>query len=206
MNFNLRNARLEKGLMQSELAEKTGIRQQNISMYEHGKMIPSVKTATKIAKVLGKTVDELFGNGLSIPVMGNVPQRQHESDAGADLVSTANINIQPLSYATVPTGTHIALPAGYVGYLFARSGNGQKGIGITHGVGVIDAGYRGEIKVCLFNADAHNVFEVREGMRIAQLVVMPIPPIMFTPYTPAEWSEMDYTERGIAGFGSTGDE
>ena len=206
MNLNLRNARLEKGMFQSELAEKAGIKQQNISMYEQGKVVPSVQTAAKIAKVLGKTMEELFCSGLSVPVMGNVPQRQHESDAGADLVSTANINIQPLSYATVPTGTHIALPAGYVGYVFARSGNGQKGIGITHGVGVIDAGYRGEIKVCLFNADAHNVFEVREGMRIAQLVVMPIPPIMFNQRTPAEWSEMDYTERGIAGFGSTGDE
>lgn len=206
MNFNLRNARLKKGMMQSELAEKAGIRQQSISMYESGKMVPSVKTATKIAKALDKTVEELFGIGFSIPVMGNVPQRQHESDAGADLVSTVNINIQPLSYATVPTGTHIALPTGYVGYLFARSGNGQKGIGITHGVGVIDAGYRGEIKVCLFNADSHNVFEVREGMRIAQLVVMPLPPIMFTPRTPAEWTEMNYTERGTAGFGSTGDE
>ena len=80
MNLNLRNARLEKGMMQSELAEKTGIKQQNISMYEQGKVVPSVKTAAKIAKVLGKTMEELFCTGLSIPVMGNVPQRQHESD------------------------------------------------------------------------------------------------------------------------------
>lgn len=141
-----------------------------------------------------------------IPCTGQKPEYKHEGDAGADIRASEDVTIMPGAYAQVHTGLRIALPQGYVAYLFARSGNGQKGIGITHGVGVIDAGYRGEIIACLHNLDEFHPFEIKAGDRIAQLVIMPIPPVTWATTDEDSFEKLCDTERGTDGYGSTGHE
>lgn len=139
-----------------------------------------------------------------IPCVGQTPEFKHDGDAGADVRANEDVTIYPGEYASVKTGLRIALPKGYVALLFARSGNGRRGIGITHGVGVIDAGYRGEIKVCLYNADLDRKFQVKQGDRIAQLVIMPVPSVTYARTDKESFIKLCDTERGTDGFGSTG--
>lgn len=129
------------------------------------------------------------------------PKYAHEGDAGADL--RAHLS-EPLTLyygnaKTVATGVLVAIPKGYVGLVFGRSGLGCKhGIRPANCVGVIDSGYRGEILVTLTN-DGQEAFTVNDGDRIAQLVIVEVPPVHFT-YV----KELDKTERGTDGYGSTG--
>lgn len=140
-----------------------------------------------------------------VPCSGQKPEFKHVGDAGADVRASEDAVIPANGFKSIDTGLRIALPEGYVALLFARSGNGQKGIGITHGVGVIDAGYRGEVKVCLYNA-GNEPFEVKEGDRIAQLIILPIPPVTYAFTDDESFDKLCDTERGTDGFGSTGDE
>lgn len=129
-----------------------------------------------------------------------VPGYSHEGDAGADLSTTEEFTLQPGERRLVGTGVAIALPLGYVGLVHPRSGLAAKhGVTIVNAPGTVDAGYRGEIKVCLLNTDRSEPVSFSVGDRIAQLVVQPVARAEFVPA-----DELDQTVRGTAGHGSTG--
>jgi dUTP pyrophosphatase len=128
-----------------------------------------------------------------------VPTRAYAGDAGLDLASCERVELGPGERATVPTGLAVAIPEGYAGFVQPRSGLASRhGITIVNAPGLVDSGYRGELKVILLNTDATEAFVVEPGMRIAQLVVMQIPEI-----DPVEVDELPESERGVRGFGSS---
>lgn len=127
-----------------------------------------------------------------------LPVRAHEADAGADLRASRYEKFMPGEIKTVPTDVRVAIPKGYVGLLFARSSLCNLGVMLANGVGVIDSGYTGEIKVPLFNASPR-VFELPASARIAQLVILPCELPTFR-----RVESLEETERGEGGFGSTG--
>ena len=129
-----------------------------------------------------------------------LPTRAHENDAGLDLAACERVELPPGERALVGTGLALAIPAGFAGFVQPRSGLAARhGISIVNTPGLIDAGYRGELKVTLLNTDARETFVVEPGMRIAQLVVLPVPPI-----APVEVAELPESARGTGGFGSSG--
>ena len=125
-----------------------------------------------------------------------LPKRAHATDAGADLMSTEDLEIYPGEQKLVDTGVAVKIPEGYGGFVFNRSSQGKKGISIPHSVGVIDSDYRGNIKVILKNI-GEDPYKILRGDRIAQLVIMPVLLVGFVD----SWND---TERGSGGFGSTG--
>lgn len=133
-----------------------------------------------------------------LPYTGNPPTRAHKGDAGLDLTANENIVIPSMGWRLVPTGTRAAIPEGQAGLLCPRSGHAaQHGLTTLTVPGVIDPSYRGELKIVLYNTDP-KPFEVSKGDRIAQLLIMP-----YTNLTPVG-RPLDTTDRGTAGFGSTG--
>ncbi|AIL97059.1 dUTP diphosphatase [Corynebacterium ureicelerivorans] len=129
-----------------------------------------------------------------------LPKRAHPEDAGADLYSAQDLILQPGERALVRTGVAIALPTGTVGLIHPRSGMAAKhGLSIVNTPGTIDAGYRGELMVCLLNTDRTEAIEITRGMRIAQLVIQRVELAQFE-----EVDQLDETERGSGGYGSTG--
>ncbi|MGJ3509696.1 dUTP diphosphatase [Enemella sp. A6] len=129
-----------------------------------------------------------------------LPGYAKPGDAGADLSADEDVTLQPGERALIGTGIAVALPEGTVGLVHPRSGLAARhGITIVNAPGTVDAGYRGEIKVCLLNTDTREPFRVRRGDRIAQLVVQPVIRAEFV-----QVDELDVTERGTAGHGSTG--
>lgn len=129
-----------------------------------------------------------------------LPMRAHRGDAGADLYAASDVVLQPGERALVGTGIAIALPLGTVGLIHPRSGLAAKqGLSIVNAPGTVDADYRGEIKVCLINLDRTEPIHITRGMRIAQLVVQKVELVGFQ-----EVEELDDTERGAGGHGSTG--
>ena len=128
-----------------------------------------------------------------------VPQRAYEGDAGVDLAACERIELAPGERATVGTGLAVAVPAGFAGFVQPRSGLASRhGITIVNAPGLIDAGYRGELRVVLLNTDPRERFVVEPGMRIAQLVVLAVPDVELL-----EVEELPETERGVRGFGSS---
>lgn len=128
-----------------------------------------------------------------------IPTRGSDAAAGVDLHAPKALVIHPNSNGVVSTGLAVEIPDGYFGAIFARSGMAtRKGLRPANCVGVIDSDYRGEIKVVLHN-DSDIIRPVQEGDRIAQLVILPYEPIEFD-----EVDELNDTDRGIGGFGSTG--
>jgi dUTP pyrophosphatase len=128
-----------------------------------------------------------------------LPQRAYAGDAGLDLASCERVDLAPGERATVHTGLAVAIPDGYAGFVQPRSGLAMRhGIALVNSPGLIDAGYRGEIKVVLLNTDAREPFTVEPGMRIAQLVVLAIPELELV-----EVDELPESERGVRGFGSS---
>jgi dUTP pyrophosphatase len=128
-----------------------------------------------------------------------VPTRAYAGDAGLDLASCERVELGPGERATVATGLAVAIPDGYAGFVQPRSGLAARhGITIVNTPGLVDSGYRGELKVILLNTDASEVFVVEPGMRIAQLVVMQVPEI-----DPVAVDELPESERGVRGFGSS---
>jgi dUTP pyrophosphatase len=128
-----------------------------------------------------------------------VPTRAYAGDAGLDLAACERIELGPGERATVGTGLAVAIPDGHAGFVQPRSGLALRhGITIVNTPGLVDSGYRGELKVILLNTDAHEPFVVEPGMRIAQLVVLPIPEL-----DPVEVDELPASERGVRGFGSS---
>ena len=129
-----------------------------------------------------------------------LPRRAYAGDAGLDLASCERVELGPGERATVATGLAVAIPEGHAGFVQPRSGLAARhGITIVNAPGLVDAGYRGELKVVLLNTDAREPFTVEPGMRIAQLVVVAVPHV--------ELSEVEElpasAARGVHGFGST---
>tara|TARA_R100000005_G_scaffold96727_1_gene86843 strand:- start:1170 stop:1601 length:432 start_codon:yes stop_codon:yes gene_type:complete len=124
------------------------------------------------------------------------PSKGHINDAGWDLYSSETVSIPAGATVLVSTGVAMAIPKGYAGLIWDRSSMGVKGI--HRHAGVIDSGYRGEVKVCLHNT-TQETYHVERGDRIAQLLIQESP--TFVQHTV---SELDSTSRGDGGFGSTG--
>ena len=128
-----------------------------------------------------------------------VPERAYEGDAGMDLSACERVVLPPGERALVPTGLAVAIPEGFAGYVQPRSGLATRhGISIVNTPGLVDSGYRGELLVNLVNHDRHETFVVEPGMRIAQLVILPVPPVELV-----EVDELPASERGVRGFGSS---
>jgi dUTP pyrophosphatase len=129
-----------------------------------------------------------------------VPQRAYHGDAGLDLAACERVELAPGERAVVGTGLAVAIPEGYAGFVQPRSGLADRhGISIVNSPGLIDSGYRGELKVILLNSDTAHPFVVEPGMRIAQLVVLEVPELELV-----EVDELPATERGVRGHGSSG--
>lgn len=129
-----------------------------------------------------------------------LPRRAHAGDAGVDLCSTVDITLAPGSRALVGTGIAVALPLGTVGLVHPRSGLAAKtGLSLVNTPGTVDAGYRGEIKICLINHDPHTPIDIHRGDRIAQLLVQRVELVDFV-----EVDSLDDTSRGTNGHGSSG--
>jgi dUTP pyrophosphatase len=128
-----------------------------------------------------------------------VPARAYDGDAGLDLAASERVELPPGERAVVGTGIAVAIPAGHAGFIQPRSGLAAKhGISVVNSPGLVDSGYRGELRVVLLNTDRAETFVVEPGMRIAQLVVLPVA----TP-RPVEVTELPPSERGERGFGSS---
>jgi len=128
-----------------------------------------------------------------------LPERAYSGDAGIDLVSCERVELAPGERATVGTGIAVAIPDGHAGFVQPRSGLAARhGISIVNTPGLIDSGYRGELRVILLNTDGRETFVVEPGMRIAQLVVVPVAAIELI-----EVEELPESERGVRGFGSS---
>ncbi|MFO7299977.1 MAG: dUTP diphosphatase [Actinomycetes bacterium] len=128
-----------------------------------------------------------------------VPAPARPGDAGVDLVTTVAVELAPGERQAVPTGIAVAIPEGHAGLVIPRSGHALRlGIGVVNGPGLIDSGYRGEVKVILINHGSETV-RFSPGERIAQLMVVPVPEVTWS-----EVAELEATERGDGGFGSTG--
>lgn len=130
-----------------------------------------------------------------------LPAYAKDGDAGVDLVAREAVTLAPGGgRAIVPTGVAIALPPGYAGFVQPRSGLAAKhGVTVLNTPGLVDSGYRGELKVCMVNLDPATPFEIVRGERIAQLVVQAVAQVDFV-----EVEVLDATERGDTGFGSSG--
>jgi len=129
-----------------------------------------------------------------------LPTYAHPGDAGVDLLAAADVEIEPLERALVPTGIAVALPDGYAAFVHPRSGLAVKhGLTVVNAPGTIDAGYRGEIRVGLVNLNNSQSFAVRRGDRIAQLIVQRVEVVRFHPV-----ERLPGSARGDGGFGSTG--
>lgn len=129
-----------------------------------------------------------------------LPRYAHPSDAGLDLRSNESLDLEPFERRLVSTGLAIALPDGYAGFVQPRSGLAIKqGLSIVNTPGLIDAHYRGELKIILINLDPHTSIHIERGERIAQLVIQEVPTVELF-----EVDELDKTDRGCGGFGSSG--
>jgi dUTP pyrophosphatase len=140
--------------------------------------------------------DTILSIQATVDVGCTIPSRAHPNDAGMDLYATKDGWILPKWRKAFGTGLHIAIPAGYVGLLLSKSGLSMEGI--QSSIGVIDAGYTGEVKAVLYN---HGWLpkRIRKGQKITQMVIMPI----ITPYVDVVKS-LEKTDRGDNGFGSSG--
>ena len=128
-----------------------------------------------------------------------MPTRAYEGDAGLDLAAAEEVVLEPGARAVVGTGLAVAIPDGYAGFVQPRSGLAARhGISVVNSPGLVDAGYRGEVRVVLLNTDAEQPFTVEVGMRIAQLVVLPVAALEVV-----EVEELPESERGVRGFGSS---
>lgn len=128
-----------------------------------------------------------------------LPVQAYEDDAGLDLSACEEHVLEPGMRALVGTGLAVEIPPGYAGFVQPRSGLAARhGIAVVNSPGLIDAGYRGEVRVVLLNTDRAESFRVTPGMRIAQLVIAPVPSVRVV-----EADELSISQRGERGFGSS---
>jgi dUTP pyrophosphatase len=128
-----------------------------------------------------------------------VPEHAYSGDAGLDLATCERLELPPGERVVASTGLAVAIPDGYAGFVQPRSGlAARSGIAVVNSPGLIDSGYRGEIRVVLLNTDRERTFVAEPGDRIAQLVVVPVPELAVR-----EVDELPGSERGVRGFGSS---
>lgn len=128
------------------------------------------------------------------------PRYANPGDAGLDLYAAEDVVLQPGRRAMIATGIAVAIPQGFAGFVQPRSGlAARQGLSIVNTPGLIDSGYRGEIKVIAINTDADDAITIKRGDRVAQLVIQEVPTVSIV-----EVDELDETERAAGGFGSTG--
>jgi len=129
-----------------------------------------------------------------------LPSYAYSGDAGLDLRSSEEVTLAPHERRLVSTGLAIAIPEGYAGFVQPRSGLAlREGLSMANTPGLIDAHYRGELKVCAVNLDDKKDIHITRGERIAQLVIQKVPAVELV-----EVDELDETDRGVGGFGSSG--
>jgi dUTP pyrophosphatase len=129
-----------------------------------------------------------------------LPGRAHEGDAGLDLHAAERASLAPGERASVGTGIAVEIPPGHAGLVLPRSGIAVRhGIALVNSPGLIDSGYRGEIRVLLLNTDREHSFEIEPGDRVAQLVLTPV-----AQADSVEVAELTVSARGDGGFGSSG--
>jgi dUTP pyrophosphatase len=129
-----------------------------------------------------------------------LPTRAYDGDAGLDLYAAEAVRLAPGERASVGTGVAVAIPAGHAGLVLPRSGLAERhGIALVNAPGLIDSGYRGELRVLLLNTDREAAFEVAVGDRIAQLLV-----VAFTAVSVEERDALAASDRDQRGFGSSG--
>ncbi len=129
-----------------------------------------------------------------------LPSYAYEGDAGLDLRSNVDIDIAPFERKLIPTGLAVAIPEGFAGFVQPRSGLALKsGLSMANTPGLIDSHYRGELKVIAVNLDANEAIHISKGERVAQLVIQRVPVVSLM-----EVDELDETDRGTDGFGSSG--
>ena len=129
-----------------------------------------------------------------------LPSYAYEGDAGLDLRSNVDIDIAPFERKLIPTGLAVAIPEGFAGFVQPRSGLALKsGLSMANTPGLIDSHYRGELKVIAVNLDANEPIHISKGERVAQLVIQRVPVVSLM-----EVDELDETDRGTGGFGSSG--
>jgi dUTP pyrophosphatase len=128
-----------------------------------------------------------------------LPAQAYTGDAGLDLAACGRHEVRPGERAVIPTGLAVEIPEGYGGFVLPRSGlAARNGITLLNAPGLIDSGYRGEVQVVFHNTDRETTFVVEPGMRIAQLVLMPVAEVVLV-----EQEELAQSERGERGFGSS---
>ena len=128
-----------------------------------------------------------------------LPRYAYEGDAGLDLLSAIDVTVEPLKRVLIPTGLAVAIPHGYAGFIQPRSGLALKaGLSMANTPGLVDANYRGELKVAAVNLDAEEPIVIHRGDRIAQLVIQEVPIVELH-----EVEELDNTARGAKGIGSS---
>ena len=129
-----------------------------------------------------------------------LPSYAYQGDAGLDLRSNEDVVLAPFERRLIPTGLAIAIPDGYAGFVQPRSGMALKqGLSMANTPGLIDAHYRGELKICAVNLDPEHEIVIKRGERIAQLVIQQVPIVNLI-----EVDKLDETDRGAGGFGSSG--
>ena len=129
-----------------------------------------------------------------------LPSYAYAGDAGLDLRASEDVTLAPLERRLVSTGLAVAIPEGYAGFVQPRSGLAlREGHSMANTPGLVDSHYRGELKVCAVNLDPERSIRIKRGDRIAQLVIQRVPAV-----TLVEVDELDETDRGAGGFGSSG--
>lgn len=129
-----------------------------------------------------------------------LPSYARAGDAGLDLLAAEDVHLLPGDRAAVPTGIAVAIPDGYAGFVQARSGRALKeGLALANAPGLIDSGYRGEIKVVVVNLDPRSPIDIRRGEKLAQLVIQRVEKVELQ-----EADELPESDRGAGGFGSSG--
>ena len=129
-----------------------------------------------------------------------LPSYAYDGEAGLDLRSNEDVTLAPFERRLVGTGLAVAIPEGYAGFVQPRSGLAlREGLSMANTPGLIDAHYRGELKVCAINLDPSKSIHIERGERIAQLVIQQVPVVSLL-----EVDELDETDRGTGGFGSSG--
>jgi dUTP pyrophosphatase len=129
-----------------------------------------------------------------------LPTYARAGNAGLDLIAADDVSLAPGERAAVPTGIAVAIPEGYAGFVHARSGRALKeGLALANAPGLIDAGYRGEIKVIVVNLDVASPLHIKRGDKIAQLVIQPVASVKLVAV-----NELPSSQRADGGFGSTG--
>ena len=129
-----------------------------------------------------------------------LPAYARAGDAGLDLFAAEDVSLRPSERAAVPTGVAVAIPPGYAGFVQAKSGRALKeGLALVNAPGLIDSGYRGEIKVIVVNLDRTSDIDIKRGEKIAQLVIQRVERVVLE-----EMDPLPETDRGSGGFGSTG--